>query len=458
MKDRVRDAIKHSRADYTEIRLERSWGSTVALRGDRLEGATAGVDEGGCVRVLNHGYGWGIASFTSLDQLTDKVDRANALSRAVPRDEAVPWAAVPVREEDVLLDLDGDVRGVPLEEKYSYVKRLNSAMADYDRRVISTQVAYRDEVTEYWFANSEGTLIYQLRPEYRLSAVAVAREHGAQERVLVSVGQRKGWHSARDRDEQFRDAAVRAVDLLGAQRVAEGRFPVVLDPKLAGVITHEAIGHLSEADLIRDDPAVAKMLPLGRKVGPSCLTVGDDGRAPGLRGTLPFDDEGTPTQKTLLIQNGEVVGHLHSRETAAAMSEQPTGNARALSYRHPPIVRMTNTYIAQGTGHLDDLLADIELGVYASDAAAGRTHLGTYTFTAGYGRMIRNGQLAELVRGVTLSGNLFELLGSIEGVSEDFLWNESGGGCGKKGQSPLPVAEGAPHVRVASMAVGKALL
>lgn len=458
MKDRVREAIKRSRSDYTEIRLERSWGSTVAMRGDRLEGATAGMDEGGCVRALNYGYGWGITSFTSLDQLSDMVARAHALSRAAPRDEAIPWAAVPICQDDTALDLDGDVRGVSLEQKCRYVERLNDAMAGYDRRVVSTRVAYRDEVTEYWFANSEGTLIHQVRPEYRLSAVAVAREHGNQERTLVSVGQRKGWDSAFGRDDQFREAAARAVDLLGAERVAEGRYPVVLDPTLAGVITHEAIGHLAEADLALDDPAVAEMLPLGRRVGPSCLTVVDDGRAPGLRGALPFDDEGTPTQKTLLIQNGEVVGRLHSRETAAAMGELPTGNARALSYRHPPIVRMTNTYIAQGSGSLEDLLGGIELGVYACDAAASRTHLDTYTFTAGHGRMIRNGQLAELVRGVTLSGNLFDMLGSIEGVSGQFQWNESGGGCGKKGQSPLPVADGAPHVRVASMAVGKALL
>ena len=458
MKDRVRDAIKHSSADYTEIRLERSWGSTVALRGDRLEGATTGVDEGGCVRVFTKGNGWGVVSFTSLEKLADHVDRAAALSRAVERDEAVPWAEVPVREEDVVLDLDGDVRGIPLDEKRRYLERLQAAMSEYDRRVVATRVAYHDEVTEYWLANSEGTLIYQLRPEYRLVASVVAREHGTQERALVSVGQRKGWHSARDRDEQFRDAAVRAINLLGAQRVADGRLPVVLDPQLAGVVAHEAIGHLTEADLVQDDPVLAEMLPLGRKVGAPCLTVGDDGHAPGLRAALPFDDEGTPTQKTLLIQNGEVVGRLHSRETAAAMGEEPTGNARALSYRHPPIVRMTNTYIAQGTGTLDDLIGDIELGLYACDAAAGRTHLEAYTFTAGHGRMIRNGQLAELVRGVTLSGNLFELLESIEGVSGEFQWHESGGGCGKKGQSPLPVAEGAPHVRVGSMTVGKAAL
>jgi len=455
VKDRVRDAIRASRADYTEIRLERSWVTTVAQRGRRLEGATTGVDEGGCVRVLNRGHGWGLASFTSLDQLPVMVERAQELSLAVRLDEPIPWASVPPHEDDVLLDLDGDVRGVPLEEKRNYVGRINEAMLEYDRRIVGTKVAYRDEVTEYWYGNSDGTLLYQQRPEFTISAQAVARESGTEEQALASVGRRSGWNSARDEEDRFREAARRAVDLLAAPRVRYGRYPVVLDPRFAGVIAHEAVGHLLEADVILEDPQVAGMLPLGRKVGQDCLTIGDDGNASGLRGTLPYDDEGTLTQRTLLIQHGVVVGRLHSRETAARLAEAPTGNARALSYRHPPIVRMTNTFMEHGEGQLDDLLSGIEEGVYAAGVLSGRAHLDSFNYTAGYGRMIRDGQLAELVKGVTIAGNLFDMLGAIDRVGGDFAWTESGGGCGKEGQSPLPVAEGAPHVRVSSLAVGR---
>ena len=455
MKDRVRDAISASRADYTEIRLERSWVTTIAQRGRRLEGATTGIDEGGCVRVLHRGHGWGLASFTSLEQLPAMVERARELSLAVRLDDPIPWAPVPAREDDVLLDLDGDVRGVPLDEKRAYVGRLNAAMMEYDRRIVTTKVAYRDEVTEYWYGNSEGTLIYQQRPEFTISAQVVARESGTEEQALESVGQRSGWNSARDEEHRFRAAAQRAIDLLAAPRVRHGRYPVVLDPRFAGVMAHEAVGHLSEADVILEDPQVAAMLPLGRKVGPDCLTIGDDGRVAGLRGTLPYDDEGTPTQRTLLIQHGVVVGRLHSRETAARMEEEPTGNARALSYRYPPIVRMTNTFVGHGEGQLDDLLSGIDLGVYAGDVLAGRTHLDTFSYTAAYGRMIRDGQLAEVVKGVTIAGNVLDMLGAIDRVGGDFAWTESGGGCGKDGQSPLPVAEGAPHVRVSSLTVGR---
>lgn len=454
MKNQLHDAIRGSRADYTEIRLERSWTSSVAFRGARLEGASSNLDAGGFVRCLNRGYGWGQVSFTSLERLSAMVDRAHELSLAVRLDEPIHLAPVPVREDDIRLDLDGDVRGVPLDAKKDLLQSLNHLMLAHDRRVVDTQAAYRDEVTEYWYANSEGTLLYELRPEVTLSAVAIAREEGSIERALESIGLRRGWNAVQNREEQFLAAARRAVELLRAPRVRGGRYPVVLDPKLAGVFVHEAFGHLSEADFVYQNPEAMKMMQLGRRFGSELLTIGDDGSAAGLRGTLPYDDEGTPTRNTTLIRNGVLVGRLHSRETAGRMGESATGNARALSFRHPPIVRMTNTYIASGKGTRDDLLADIELGVYACDALGGQTYLEDFSFTAGYGYMIRKGQIAEMVRDVTLAGNLFQTLDGIDAIAGDFQWNQMGGGCGKGFQVPLPVTEGAPHVRIREVTVG----
>jgi len=454
MKNVLADGLKNSRADYTEIRLERSWVTTVAYRGARLEGANSSLDAGGFVRCLNRGHGWGVASFTSLDRLPAMVARAHELSLAVRLDEPIRLASVPIREDDVRLNLDGDVRGVSLEDKKRLLERLNGLMLGHDRRIVDTQAAYRDEVTEYWFANSEGTSLYELRPEVTLSAVATAREDGSIERALESIGLRRGWNAVQNREEQFLTTARRAVDLLRASRVQGGSYPVVLDPKLAGVFVHEAFGHLSEADFVYENPQAREMMTLGRRFGSDLLTIGDDGSAAGLRGTLPYDDEGTPTQNTTLIQNGVLVGRLHSRETAARMDERATGNARALSFRHPPIVRMTNTYIASGHGTLADLLSGIELGVYACDALGGQTYLEDFSFTAGYGYMIRKGKIAELVRDVTLAGNLFHTLQGIDGIAADFHWNQMGGGCGKGFQVPLPVTEGAPHIRIKEVVIG----
>ncbi len=457
MKNRLRDALAASRADFTEIRLERSVTSAVAFRGTRLEGATVSTDEGGFVRALNRGCGWGMASFTSLDQLPAMVARAHELSLAVRLDAPIALADVPVREADVVLPLGHDVRGVSLDEKKRHLEALNALMLGRDRRIVDTHASYRDEVVEYWYANSEGTLLSELRPEVTLSAVAVARDQGTIERGLESLGRRAGWEAVQGREAQFLAAADRAVALLAAPRVKGGTYPVVLDPKLAGVFVHEAFGHLSEADFVYENPEARAMMTLGRRFGGPELTIGDDGSAAALRGTLPFDDEGTPTRNTILVQNGVLVGRLHSRETAARMGEAPTGNARALSFRHPPIVRMTNTYIANGRGTREDLFRDIPLGIYACDAQGGQTYLEDFSFTAGYGYLIRNGQLGELVKDVVIAGNLFQTLERIDRIAGDFQWNELGGGCGKGGQAPLPVTEGAPHVRISEALVGGSL-
>jgi TldD protein len=452
--DRLTTALKRSRADYIEIRVERSWSTAVTFRGRRLESATASEDQGGFVRVLEAGGGWGVASFTSLDRLEAMVARAAELSRAVRVDPPIRLAGVPPHEADAVLDLDGDVRGVSIAEKKRLIEAYNAEMLAVSDHVVDTLAIYRDEVSEYWYVNSEGTRLHELRPDVTLSGTAVARRDGTIEKGLESIGLRRGWHSVQDKAAGFRTVAERAVQLLDAPRVRGGAYPVILDPELAGVFIHEAFGHLSEADFVYENPQARKMMTLGRRFGKPALNVGDNGAAPGLRGTLPYDDEGTPTQDTALIRDGILVGRLHSRETAAAMGERPTGNARALSFRHAPIVRMTNTYIANGSGSFADLIRDVPLGVYACGAFGGQTLLENFSFTAAYGRMIRNGQVAELVKDVVLAGNLFQTLDRIDHIAGDFRWNQMGGGCGKGGQVPLPVTEGAPHVRIEEALVG----
>lgn len=453
---RLQETLRRCRSDYAEIRMERSWTSMVAWRGARLEGANTSLDAGGFVRCLNRGYGWGVASFTSLDRLPAMLARAHELSLGLRLDRPINLAWVPVRQDLIRPPLDGDPRGVPLDQKKTLLEGLNRLLLVHDRRIVDTQAAYRDEVTDYWYVNSDGTALYELRPEVTLSAVALARENGQLERAMDSLGLRQGWQAVQGREAMFQAVAGRAVELLHAPAVHGGRYPVVLDPKLAGVFVHEAFGHLSEADFIYENPRARDMMQLGRRFGPDHLTIGDDGSAAGLRGTLPYDDEGTPTQNTILIQNGVLVGRLHSRETAARLDERPTGNARALSFRHPPIVRMTNTYIANGSGTREDLFDGIDLGVYAVDAQGGQTYLDNFSFTAGYGYMIRDGQLAEMVRDVTIGGNLFHTLDALDRVAGDFTWNQAGGGCGKGYQVPLPVTEGAPHVRVREALIGGA--
>jgi len=454
LRDRLTDALRASRAAYAEVRVERTRATRVSFRGTRLEGANESVDAGGCVRALVDGHGWGVASFTSLDDLPAMLAAAEEMSRAIHLEQPIRLAPAAPREDVVIMAVDGDPRDVPLAEKRRLLEHLNGLMLGVSSKIADTSASYYDNRTEWAFASSEGAWLYEVRPEIGLSAHATARDGDTIERALESFGLRRGWASVQDAERMFRGAAERALALLTAPSVQGGTYPVVLDPRLAGVFVHEAFGHLSEADFVYENPEAREMMTLGRRFGSDLVNIGDDGAAAGLRGTLPYDDEGTPTQRTTLVDHGILVGRLHSRETAAAMGEQPTGNARAIDFRHPPIVRMTNTYIEGGTGTFEDLIRDIPLGVYAVDAIGGQTYLENFSFSAAHGYVIRDGKLAELVKDVVLAGNLFQSLQAIDGLAADFRFNQMGGGCGKGGQSPLPVTEGAPHVRFRELLVG----
>jgi TldD protein len=454
MRDRLTEAVGRARADYAEVRYEYVRASRVGFRGRRLEVASESVDAGGCVRVLSRGRGWGVASFTTLEDLPRMVDAAVEMSRAIHLDDPVVLADVPPHVDEVVPQIDGDPLEVPLAEKRRFLEDQNALMLAASDRIADTQSGYYDSRTEWHFANSEGAWLFEVRPEIGLSALATARGGDTIERYHDSVGLRRGWRSVQGLEGMFTSAAAKAVELLSAPPVKGGTYPVVLDPRLAGVFVHEAFGHLSEADFVYENPQAREMMTLGRRFGSDIVNIGDDGSVAGLRGTLPYDDEGTPTRRTELIRDGILVGRLHSRETAAKMGERPTGNARAIGFRHPPIVRMTNTYIEGGSGTFDDLIADIKLGVYALDMIGGQTFLENFSFSAAHGYMIRDGKVAEMVKDVVLAGNLFKSLQSIDRLAGDFRFNQMGGGCGKGGQFPLPVTEGAPHVRFAELLVG----
>jgi TldD protein len=248
--------------------------------------------------------------------------------------------------------------------------------------------------------------------------------------------------------------AIRVIELLSAKSVKGGIYPVLCNPRLGGVFIHEAFGHLSEADYIYNDPQAATLMKLGKRVGSKILSVIDDGSLPGLLGSSQYDHEGVRTQKTYLIREGELVGRLHTRETAAKLHEKVTGNARAVSYRFPPIVRMTNTYIEKGQSKFEELLEDTKLGIYACDAYGGQTQLENFSFSAGYAYMIRKGKICEMVKDVVLAGNLFNTLKNIEAIGDDFSWDETAGGCGKAGQAPLPVTCGSPSLKIRDVIIG----
>ena len=454
MKGKIEAALKSSKADYTEIRLEEREATSVVYRGADLENASPVIDAGGIVRCMCKDGGWGVATFNARDDLVGKVEQAYQCAKVVQAEEPIELASIAAVEDHLTVTLAHDFRGVSLAEKKALVEGYNAIVRGYSDKIVDTITVYRDVFSRIHFANSEGAWIQEERPEVTLYLVAIARDGDNIQQAYESRAAPKGFDFVQNHEALAQTAARRAVELLSAETVVGGQYPVVADPMLAGVFIHEAFGHLSESDFIYENPKAREMMVLGRRFGQDILNVFDDGSIPGLRGTHKYDDEGTPTRRNDLIKNGILVGRLHSRETAAKMGEKPTGNARAINYRHAPIVRMTNTAIENGTTPFEDMIKDIKLGIYACDCYGGQTELESFSFSSGYAYMIRDGQIAEMVKDVILAGNLFTTLLNIDAIGNDFQWVLVGGGCGKGGQNGLPTSEGAPHIRIQNVVIG----
>jgi len=452
LKEQIEKALKRSKADYTEIRIETNTLSGLLFRGEELDQIGSARSVGGMARALVKG-GWGIATFNDLTHLEERVADAVECARLVGK-ETSRLAPVEPAVDQTTVELKKDFRGISLSEKKKVAEEYNRAILHYDDNIQSTNVMYKDRFKTVYYGNSEGAYIEEERPYTGIMMQAVVRSGNNVQRAKESSAGIGGFEFAEGLHEKAISAAKRAVELLSAPPVKGGKYTVVLNPTLAGVFAHEAFGHLSEADFVYENERMKELMVLGKTFGPKMLNIIDDGSIPGQQGTHKYDDEGVKTGKSYLIKDGVLAGRLHSRETAAIMGEKPTGNARAVGYSHEPIVRMTNTYIDKGDASFEDMIKDIELGVYAVDSSGGQTEFEMFTFSADYAYMIRNGKIAELVRDVVLTGNVFETLKNINMIGEKVEWVQSSGGCGKGAQSPLPVGIGSPHIRISDVIVG----
>jgi TldD protein len=453
MQDRLANAIKVHTVDYADIRIEDKTNSWVQFRGPDLDSIGSSRVSGGIVRALYKG-GWGYATFNDLDDLEQRVQDACETARLVGSG-STEFAPVETIVAEVPAHMEKDFRHTPLKAKKDLADEYNRIILGYHPQIRSSAVVYGDSFKTIWYANSEGTYIMEEQPDLYVYLLAVAREGDIIQQASESAGGADGFQVVEGLHEAATSAADRAVRLLGAAPVQGGVYPVVTNPGMTGVFTHEAFGHLSEADFVYENQRMQELMQLGKRFGPEALNIIDDGSYPGGLGTHPYDYEGTPTRKNYLIQDGLLVGRLHSRETAGKMGEAPTGNARAVYFQNPPLVRMTNTYIDAGPIRREDLFKDIPLGVYAVDFIGGETAMEMFTFSAAYGYMIRDGQIAEMVRDVVLTGNVFESLLQIDAIADDLEFAPSGpGGCGKGAQYPLRVGFGGPHIRIQNCVVG----
>ena len=446
----LRALIKKYDADYIEARLEQNQTSHITYRGKELESIGRSTATGGNIRALVKG-GWGFVSFNDLNDLPKRLELAVEQAKLAGSGKSELADVEPVVDA-VPGSTDSNPVIIPLAEKKRLMDEYNEIVWRTPK-IQTSSIGYGDGHKKVIFLNSPGSYIEQERTDITLRVTVIATADGQVQQAGLSLGNTGDFHQIQRYHQQVEEVAQRAVELLSAPHIRGKEYTVVLDPVLAGVFAHEAFGHLSESDFVYENDRLREIMTLGKQFGAADLNIVDGATVPGLRGSYKYDDEGVLATKTYLIREGKLVGRLHSRETAARMKEKPTGNARAVSYRYPPIVRMTNTYIEPGSVSFDDIIADIEEGVYVKNWYGGTTSMEMFTFSAGEAYMIRNGKIAETLRPVVLTGNVFTTLHNIDAIGNDLEMNQ-GGGCGKGEQAPLPVSNGSPHIRIRHCLVG----
>jgi len=445
--------------DHVELRYHQKVFRSLTVQSGKLERSTTRRREGVGVRVLSLGN-WG---FAATDDLTItgvrraiEAARTSARATASMRKEAVTLApcqlavgsySEPGVEEVVARSLDARIALVMAAEHHA-----RSAST----RIQSASSTYNEIVTHKAIVTSDGADVsFRLaRPELYVQTVASA--DGTRTRVSESIGVTGGWDCLfRTPVEQMAEKSARtAVDLLSAKAPEGGRATVILAPSVVGLLVHEAIGHTVEADFVASG-SVAKGM-IGQRAASDLVTLCDSGHSElhgGAGGTIPIDDEGVVAGRTAIIESGILKSYLHDRQTAARFGVAPTGNARAWEYSDKPLIRMRNTYIEPGTTPLEELIATTDDGYLLDGARNGQADAtGEFTFGVVTARRIRRGQLGELVRGVTVTGNAFDVLRSVDGVSREFSWDLGSGHCGK-GQ-PAKVDAGGPHIRCQALLGG----
>jgi TldD protein len=437
---------------YLEIRVEESRSADFSFAGPDLESINRRFERGGSARALVDGA-WGFATFNSLDDVEDMSLAAIAQARLIGGGPVTLAPVEPVVDR-VEAKRPGDEAAQPLAARVERLRGLNDTILRHGRPITTSAAHYAERRVGIWLATSDGTALFQERLDVTAGLVAIAAADGAVQRRGFSTGSSADPGLPTLDEAAAERVATECAALTTARKPEAGVYIVVVDPRLAGTFAHEAIGHLSEADHIDENPRLREVMTLGSEMGPAGLDIYDTGLVEGSRGALRYDEEGVPGERTELIKSGRLVGRLHSRETAGVMGERPTGNARAISYRAPPIVRMRTTCIGPGSVRREDLFKGIRRGLYCVESQGGQTDMEMFTFSAALGYLIEDGEPGELVRDVTLTGNTFKTLRDIEAIENVQTAVEAGGGCGKAGQGPLPVGFAAPHLRIREVRIG----
>jgi TldD protein len=441
--------------DYADLYFESVSATSIGVDESLVKSASQGVSAGCGVRVVSgERTGYAYTDNLSAERLLHAA-RTAALIASGPAKQ--PVAGFTETQSPNLYPIPAAELDSDLSTKLDLVMRADRAARAYDTRIKQVRASYSDELKRILIAASDGTFASDTQPLARLNVFVLANDGKQTTRGTAGGGGRIeiSYFLTEKTPERFANEAARTAILqLGAVAAPAGEMEVVLGPGWPGVLLHEAVGHGLEADFNRKKTSAFAGL-IGRQVASSKVTVVDNGTMPSCRGSLNVDDEGSPTQQTVLIENGILKGYLSDKLSARLMNMPHTGNGRRESYQQIPMPRMTNTYMLSGDDAPEDILRSVKRGLYAVNFGGGSVDItsGKFVFSASEAYLIEDGKITAPVRDATLIGNGPEALKYVSMVGNDLQLDEGVGTCGKDGQS-VPVGVGMPTVKLDRMTVG----
>lgn len=454
--------------EYWDIRATYTEGTTLDFTDQKsTEISSYDLTNCGIRTFINGGWGFYVLKDISKENIVSSFLKSIKLATLT---ESLSKNKFKIKERDAIkqdFKIDSKIKlsNVDIEEKIELVKNHEKIASNYSKMVKNTRTIYMDGVNNSVFINSFGSLVKQNLSYLRLLNMVYSQKAGIIQRSINSVGGLGGFEiSSTEKAEILsQKTAEESIKLLDAKSPIGGKFTIIADSKLAGTLIHEALGHACEADLVLSKESVLKG-KIGQKVALPDINVVDNpsmgqGKQFGLSyelfGSYFIDDEGIPSQKTIIIENGILKNYLHSLETSSRMNVLPNGHGRASSSSAKPQVRMGFSYIEPRDWEIDELIEDTKNGILCEDFLYGYTNptTGNFQFKCKFSYKVENGEKKELMRDVALSGMILEVLNRVSGIGNKKTFNYSDGICGKGGQS-VRVCDGGPYLRVDDITVG----
>ncbi len=444
--------------DYADLYFQYSRHESWALEEGIVKAASYSLAQGAGVRAVSGDK----TGFAYSDELRlSALSEAATAARAIARNPSAARAAEGLQRQP-----RGNVRryqpidplaSIPNQQKVDLLRRAEKIARAADPRVSQVMVSLSASQDTIVVARADGLLAADIRPLIRMNVTVIVAQHGRREQGSCGGGGRYAYGYFTDHqlaDEYPREAVRQALVQLEARAAPAGEMTVVLGPGWPGILLHEAIGHGLEGDFNRKGTS-AFSGRLGEQVASELCTVVDDGTLDNRRGSLSIDDEGEPSRNTVLIENGILKGYMQDQLNARLMNAQPTGNGRRESFAHPPLPRMTNTYMLNGPHHPQEILASVDNGLYAVNFSGGQVDItsGKFVFSTSEAYRVERGKVTYPVKGATLIGNGPEVLSQVSMLGNDLQLDSGVGVCGKDGQS-VPVGVGQPTMKIDKLTVG----